>query len=65
MESSQEILAVLKPDIVQEKKKRKKTEKQLFFKPKAYKNITSTEMKCPKGYKICRCNKKRPKCKKI
>tara|TARA_R110001592_G_scaffold22309_5_gene88890 strand:- start:814 stop:981 length:168 start_codon:yes stop_codon:yes gene_type:complete len=36
-----------------EKKKKKKTLVQLF------------DIKCPKGYKICTCNKKKPKCKKI
>ena len=65
MESSMEILAQIKPEIIQkEKKKRKKKEKELFFvKPRAYKNITTSEMKCPKGYKVCRCGKT-PKCKK-
>jgi len=63
MESSLEILANISPQTIKPKKKRKLTEKQVFEKPKGYKNATSSEFKCPKGYKVCRCGKK-PKCKK-
>ncbi len=38
-----------------EKKKKKKTLDQLF---------DVNKKKCPKGYKICMCNPKKPKCKK-
>ena len=63
MESAKSMMSVLNPK--KERKKRKKTEVQLFEKPKNYKNINSSEMKCPKkGTKICRCNKTMPVFKK-
>jgi len=34
-------------------------QKQLFFMD------VSSVKKCKKGYKVCMCNKKKPKCKKI
>ncbi len=63
MESSLEILAKLDPSTIKPKRKKKLTEKQIFVKPKGYKNATSSEFKCPKGFKVCRCGKT-PKCKK-
>ena len=46
------------------KKIKRKTPKlkqgQLFFMPDG-----SKVKKCPKGFKICLCDKKKPKCKKI
>ena len=60
MESAKSIMKVLQPK--KERKKPKTTETQLFEKPRAYKNINSGEMKCPKGMKICKCNKNTPKC---
>lgn len=62
MESAKSIMKVLQPK--KERKKPKKTEKQLFEKPKNYKNTRTSEMVCPKGMKICKCNKNTPKCVK-
>lgn len=42
-----------------EKKERKMKVKDLFEKP------NKKPIKCPKGHKICMCNPKKPKCKKI
>ena len=46
-----------------EKKKKKKTLDQLFD-VKAPPRTESKNKKCPKGYKVCMCNPKKPKCKK-
>lgn len=59
-----------------EKKPRKKTMKDLFEKGshkmpngETHSGKTHTKksklIKCPKGHKICMCNPKKPKCKKI
>ena len=42
-----------------EKKSRKLKIKDLFEKP------NKKTLKCPKGFKICKCNPKKLKCKKI